>query len=101
MRAAYRDIEERDTQVLGISTNARATQTAFSTALGGISYPILADFHPHGEVAKLYGIFNEKLGTALRSIFVVDKAGIVRFKRTYASAGDIHVPDILAELDKL
>ena len=52
-------------------------------------------------MAKSYGIFNEETGTARRSIFVIDKEGIIRFKRIYASAGDIEINDILAEVDKI
>ena len=92
---------ERDTQVLGISTDTKATQTACTTSMGGIPYPVLSDFYPHGGVAKLYGIFNEDRGTANRSVFVIDKEGIVRFGRTYASAADVKPADILAEVDKL
>ena len=44
--------------MLGISTDARATQNAFSVTMGGITYPLLSDFYPHGRVAQLYGIFN-------------------------------------------
>ena len=32
---------------------------------------------------------------------VLDKEGVIRFKRVYTSAGDIHTDDILAEVDKL
>jgi alkyl hydroperoxide reductase subunit AhpC len=62
---------------------------------------MLSDFYPHGEVAKQYGIFNEKQGTAFRTVIVIDKQGIVRFKQTYTSAADIDVEDILAEVDLL
>ena len=87
--------------MLGISTDPRATQTAWSVAMGTIPYPILSDFHPHGAVARLYGIYNEEKGTALRSVIVIDKEGVIRFKRTYGNAADIHTEDILAEVDKL
>ena len=100
-RAAYPKFQERDTQVLGISTNARAAQTAYSASLGTIPYPILSDFWPHGTVAQSYGIFNEETGTSRRTVMVVDKEGIIRFKRVYTSAGDIDTADILAEVDKL
>ena len=98
---ANSDFEGKDTQVLGISTNARPTQTAFATSLGGIPYPVLADFHPKGHVAQLYGIYNEERGTANRAVIIVDKQGIVRFKRTYASMADFDVNDVLAKVDKL
>jgi len=93
--------EEKDTQVLGISTDARATQTAYATSLGGVPFPILTDFHPHGKIAQAYGIFNDANGAFRRAVIVIDKHGIVRFKKTYTTAADLKVADIMAEVDKL
>jgi alkyl hydroperoxide reductase subunit AhpC len=62
---------------------------------------VLADFHPKGQVAQLYGVYNDQRGTANRAVFVIDKQGIVRFKKTYAQAADLNPADILAEVDKL
>ena len=95
------EFEERDTQVLGISNDARATQAAYASSLGGLPYPLLSDFHPKGHVSTLYGIYNEELGRANRSVFVIDKEGTLRFKRSYTRAADLEVTDILAEVDKL
>lgn len=69
--------------------------------MGGIPYSILSDFHPKGEVAKKYGVYNEERGTANRAVIVVDKQGIVRFKQLYSSAPDLKPEDILAEVAKL
>ena len=101
IRRSHSEFEERDAQVLGISTDSRPSQNAFATSLGGIPYPLLADFEPKGKVAKLYGIYNEDRGTANRSIIIVDKQGIVRYQRVYASMAEFDIADILAELDKL
>ncbi len=87
--------------MLGISADARPTQSAYSTTLGNIPYPILSDFHPKGEVLRQYGIYHEERGAANRAVFVIDKEGVVRFKRVYASARDLKTDDILAEVDKL
>lgn len=38
---------------------------------------VLSDFWPHGEVARAYGVFDEKAGQALRASFLVDAAGTV------------------------
>ena len=95
------DFEERDTQVLGISTDPRPTQTAFAASVGSVPYPILADFHPKGKVSKLYDVYNEGRGTAERAVFVIDKEGTVRWARLYSSAADVHPEDILAEIDRL
>lgn len=44
----------------------------------GFDFPVLTDFWPHGVAAKSYGCFNEKLGVANRSTYVLDEEGIVR-----------------------
>jgi len=66
-----------NTQVLGISVDSVPAHKAWAEQLGGIDYPMLSDFHPHGEVAKQYGIFRPE-GYAERATFVIDTAGIVR-----------------------
>jgi peroxiredoxin (alkyl hydroperoxide reductase subunit C) len=45
----------------------------------GYDFPLLADFWPHGEVARAYGVFNEDRGVANRGTFLVDRDGVVRF----------------------
>ena len=101
MRIHNATFEENDAQVLGISCDSRPTQVAFSSSLGSIPYPLLADFWPHGEVAKSLGILNENLGASLRAVIIIDKEGIIRFKQTYTAVGDVDPRDILAEVQKL
>jgi len=67
-----------DTQILAISVDNTASQKAWATSLGGIHYPILSDFWPHGKVASAYGVLRKE-GYAERAIFLIDKAGIVRY----------------------
>ena len=43
-------------------------------------FTLLADFWPHGEVAKAYGVFDDKMGVATRGTFIIDKDGVVRWK---------------------
>lgn len=57
---------------------------AWAESLGGITYPLLSDFYPHGEVAQRFGIFRSE-GFSERAIFVIDQKGIVR----YADVHDI------------
>ncbi len=95
------EFEGRDAQVLGISTDARPTQTAFAASVGSVPYPVLADFHPKAAVTTSYGIYNEQRGTADRAVFIIDRSGTVRWKQVYANAGDIDYPAILAQIDAL
>ena len=66
-----------DAQVLGLSVDSVPAHKAWADQLGGIDYPMLADFFPHGEVAKKYGILRPE-GYSERATFVIDKQGIVR-----------------------
>jgi glutaredoxin len=67
-----------DTQVLGISVDSVPCLTAWAESLGGITYPLLSDFYPHGQIAELYGVLRSD-GTSERAIFVIDKKGMIRY----------------------
>lgn len=51
---------------------------AWANSLGGISYPLLSDFWPHGVVAEAYGVLRPE-GFTERAIFIVDRQGILRY----------------------
>jgi peroxiredoxin len=66
-----------DVQVLGVSVDSLWAHKAFA-AQNGIEYPLLADFHPKGDVAKKYGVYLDDKGIAARTAFVVGKDGKVK-----------------------
>jgi len=63
-------------QLLAVSVDSMFSQRVFAEQQG-LGFPLLADFWPHGEVARAYGVFDEKVGVALRGTFVIDKDGVV------------------------
>ena len=65
--------------MLGISCDSSASHRAFANELGGLDFPLLSDFWPHGRVAREYGIFDEDRGHPRRSVFVVDRQGVIRW----------------------
>jgi mycoredoxin-dependent peroxiredoxin len=67
-----------DVQILAVSVDHAFTLKAWADARG-YQFPLLADFWPHGEVAKAYGVFNDAAGFSLRGTFLVDKTGTVQF----------------------
>jgi glutaredoxin len=83
-----------DTQVLGISVDHIPCLKAWAESLGGISYPLVSDFWPHGELARKYGVFIEDEGKSERAIFVLDKNGVIRYI-------DIHDIDLQPDNDVL
>ncbi len=72
------EFERRNCQLLAISVDSIPSHLAWAKTLGGLSFPLMSDYFPHGRVARLYGILNER-GYAERSVFLIDKAGIIRF----------------------
>ncbi|MBM3924731.1 MAG: redoxin domain-containing protein [SAR202 cluster bacterium] len=86
---------------MGVSCDSHNSHRAWSNALGNIRYPMLSDFHPHGAMVKAYGLFNESNGAPKRSVIIVDKQGVVRFRQEYAPGTQPNPTDILAELDKI
>ena len=67
-----------DVQVLTISVDSVYSHKVWAEQ-EGFDFPLLADFWPHGAVARDYGVFNAGTGFANRGTFLVDAAGVVRF----------------------
>ncbi len=66
-------------QVLGISVDHVPVLKAWAEDIGGITYPLMSDFWPHGEVARKYGVFREDDGYSERAIFIIDKQGVIQY----------------------
>ena len=77
--------EERNAQVLGVSVDNVHSHKAFAESLGGLGYPLLADFHPHGAVTQRYGLWQPEKGYPRRAVFIVDQKGTIRWSKVYAS----------------
>ena len=75
--------DESDTVVLGLSIDAQPAKAAWAQTLGSISFDLLSDFYPHGEVARQYGVLREKDGISERAVFLVDKSGTIAWARVY------------------
>ena len=65
-------------EIIGISVDHIPCLKAWADSLGGISYPLLSDFWPHGEVAEKYGVLRKE-GHSERAIFIIDKDGVIQY----------------------
>jgi alkyl hydroperoxide reductase subunit AhpC len=54
---------------------------AFAEFVGGLSYPLLADFHPKGAVMRQYNVWREDRGHAWRSVYILDALGVIRWSK--------------------
>ena len=80
---------------MGISANVRFSQQAFADYLK-LNYPLLSDA-PNMKTMEAYGVFNEERRIARRSWFIVDKEGIVRYKKVAAPKEPLLSNDALLE----
>ena len=72
-------VDDPDVQTLAVSVDSMQVHKAWAEEQG-FAFPLLADYWPHGEVARRYGVLHEEAGAALRATFVIDKAGVVVHK---------------------
>ena len=75
-------LDALNAHVLAISVDAGPSKKAWAESLGGISYDLLSDFHPHGKVATDYGVMRTD-GISERAIFVVGKDGKIAWAKQY------------------
>jgi peroxiredoxin len=71
------DRAAQDVEVLGISVDSLWSHKVFAPK-NGITYPLLADFHPKGDVSRKYGVYLDDKGFSARTAFIVGKDGRIR-----------------------
>ena len=72
------DYQNDSVQVLTVSVDSAYSHKVWAER-EGFAFPLLADFWPHGGVARAYGVFDEAAGHAHRGTFVIDGDGVIRF----------------------
>ena len=99
---AMKDVfESLNTVAVGLSVDTIPSKKAWAKELGITSTRLLADFWPHGAVAKLYGIFREKEGFSERANIIVDEAGKIIFFMVYEISQLPDIQEIISFLKQL
>ena len=89
-----------DTEIIGVSMNHPFSQKAFSDFLK-LNFPLVSDF-PDGKTTQAYGVFDAERRLAQRSYFIVDKQGVIRYKKVLAPKEPLVENEMLiAEVKKL
>ena len=83
------DLDEADLEVVGVSIDHSWAHRAFRKELN-LDFTLLADFHPKGQVAELYGAYLPDYGTSNRSLVLVDPEGLVSW--VYESPTPLEIP---------
>jgi mycoredoxin-dependent peroxiredoxin len=74
IRDNFAKFEKDNVELLAISVDSKFVQKQFAEH-EGYKFSVLADFWPHGAVAKAYEVFIEDAGIANRATFVINKDG--------------------------
>ncbi len=82
------DLAALDASVVAISCDTLPVHKRWA-AEQGFDFPILSDFWPHGATADAYGCFNDQLGCAMRTTYVLDEEGVVREIISSAGLGEV------------
>ena len=84
------------TQVLGVSIDSVHCHANWAVSLGGISLPLLSDFHPKGAVAASYGLYLDQIGITDRATVIIDANGIVRHASSVGPGGSRDLEELAA-----
>jgi peroxiredoxin len=99
-RDDYSKFTAVDAEIVGVSMNHPLSQKAFADFLK-LNFPLLSDF-PNGKTSQEYGVFNADRRLAVRSYFIVDKQGVIRYKKVLAPKEPLVENEaLIAEVRKL
>jgi peroxiredoxin len=83
------DFEARGVKLYGISVDSSFAHKAFQEKLN-LTFPLLADFEPKGEVAKKFGVYDDEWGSSKRALVMIDPDGVVKW--AYCSPSALEIP---------
>ena len=90
------EFRRRGAEILAISVDSIYSHGAWA-AVRGLSFPLLADFHPKGEVARRYGVWRDSDGFSERALYVIDPKGKIAY--AHVSPYVHHIPDVYELLE--
>jgi len=93
------EFKRLNARLLGISVDNAYTLDAWAGAKG-LAFPLLADFHPQGDVGEKYGIRMDN-GTEGRALFIVDTDGVIRYSYLSPPAKNPGAAGVLDALEKM
>ena len=79
LRDDFPESAREDVELLTVSVDSTYALRTWADR-ENFGFSLLSDFWPHGSVAKIYGVFDEDKGVATRGTFIIDKAGVIRWK---------------------
>ncbi len=92
------EFEKFHAQLLAVSVDSIYSHGAWA-AVRRLTFPLLSDFHPKGEVARRYQVYRERDGFSERALYVIDREGVIRYCHV---SPELHkIPSIYELMDQL
>jgi len=79
---------------VGISIDSVYCHANWADSLGGISIPLLADFHPKGSVAEKFGLYLADNGITDRATVIIDADGVVQHISSVGPSGSRDIEEL-------
>ena len=86
---------------MGVSIDSIFSHANWGRSLGGVSFPLLADFHPKGGLAESLGVYLGEAGITDRATVIIDREGIVRYSVAVGPGGQRDIDELAAECEKI
>lgn len=90
--------DKLNTIAVGLSVDSVPSKAAWAKAIKVKHTKLLADFWPHGGVAKSLGLFRDQNGFSQRANVILDEKGKVCFVKVYPVADLPDINEIIAFL---
>ena len=84
-----------EAEIVAISGNLSFSQKAFADFLK-LTFPLLSDY-PDMKTTDAYGVLNPQSKLATRSYFIVDKQGMIRYKKVQERGEGLVANELLVE----
>ena len=92
------ELEAAGVSLYGVSVDSAYSHKAFQERLG-ITIPLLADFHPKGELARKLGVYEEERGVSARALVMIGPDLVVKW--SYRSPSPLEIPGVNLIFDAL
>jgi len=94
-------LAKANTQAIGMSVDSRHCHSNWAVSLGGVSFPLLADFHPKGQIAESFGAYLTGAGISDRATVIYDADGVVHHASSVTPAGERNIDELVTLCEEL
>jgi peroxiredoxin Q/BCP len=99
LKRGYADISAHGAEVVAVSVDGPDVARNMALDLE-LPYKVIGD--PGHRIIDMYGVFDRENGLAFITIFLIDKAGVVQYKKPITGAGDaLSASDIVDKLESM